>query len=66
LFYRQIARFALRHLRPGGLLFFEINEALGAEVCLLLADNGFTGVELKTDMQGKNRMVKAVLPALQS
>ncbi len=62
LFYRQIARFALRHLRPNGLLFFEINEAFGAEVCLLLANNGFTGVELQTDMQGKHRMVKAVLP----
>ncbi len=64
LFYRQIARFALRYLRANGLLFFEINEAFGDEVCLLLADNGFTGVELKTDMQGKHRMVKAVLPAL--
>jgi len=66
LFYRQIARFALRHLRPEGLLFFEINEAFGAEVCHLLSDNGFTGIELKTDMQGKHRMVKAVLPAVNS
>jgi release factor glutamine methyltransferase len=60
LFYREIARFALAHLNPGGLLFFEINEALGKHMITLLEELGFTGVELKQDLQGKDRMLKAV------
>lgn len=63
LFYRTIAAFAKQHLRPGGLLFFEINEALGQETADLLTAQGFVAVELRKDMQGKDRMIKAVLPA---
>jgi release factor glutamine methyltransferase len=59
-FYRAIATFALQHLAPGGQLYFEINEALGKETMELLADKGFTAIELKQDLQGKNRMVKAI------
>lgn len=62
LFYRTIATFAQQHLRPGGMLFFEINEALGQETAGLLTNQGFIQVELRKDMQGKNRMIKAVLP----
>ncbi|BAV08402.1 release factor glutamine methyltransferase [Filimonas lacunae] len=60
LFYRTIAVFAQQHLKAQGLLFFEINEALGEETVQLLAHNGFTQIELKKDMQGKDRMIKAV------
>lgn len=63
LFYRTIAGFAQKHLKPGGLLFFEINEALGQETVDLLASERFTGIELQKDMQGKDRMIKASLPA---
>ncbi len=59
LFYRKIADFALLHLKENGLLFFEINESLGDEVCALLASKGFNDVELKKDLQGKDRMIKA-------
>jgi release factor glutamine methyltransferase len=61
-FYQAIAGFAAGHLQPGGQLYFEINEALGKETIQLLADKGFTAIELKKDLQGKNRMVKALLP----
>jgi release factor glutamine methyltransferase len=61
LFYRSIGTFALRHLHPGGLLFFEINEGLGAEVCALLEKLGFADVVLKKDMQGNHRMARAAL-----
>lgn len=60
LFYRKIADFALIHLHSNGLLFFEINEALGKAVCDMLASKGFAGIELRKDLQGKDRMVKAV------
>lgn len=62
LFYRTIAAFAQQHLVPGGSLFFEINEALGADTVQLLAAAGFMDVELRQDMQGKDRMIRAVLP----
>jgi len=60
LFHKKIAGFARLHLRENGLLFFEINESLGDEVCSLLSANGFIEVELKKDMQGKDRMVRGM------
>lgn len=59
LFYRQIAAFARRKLRSGGLLFFEINESYGAETCELLRKAGFQNIELRKDLNGKDRMIKA-------
>ncbi len=60
LFYRAIIAFALSHLEPGGLLFLEINENLGAETLNLLRHNGFQSIELRQDLPGKDRMIKAV------
>jgi release factor glutamine methyltransferase len=59
LFYKKIADFALLHLYKDGVLFFEINESLGSEVCGILAEKGFVDIVLKKDMQGKERMVRA-------
>jgi len=59
LFYKAIADFALNHLVENGLLFFEINESFGEETIALLADKGFKNIELKKDMSGRDRMVKA-------
>lgn len=59
LFYRKLAGFAVTHLRPGGFLFVEINEALGDEVCKLFQLSGLANVQLRKDMQGKDRIVKA-------
>jgi release factor glutamine methyltransferase len=61
LFYRKLADFSLSHLSPNGNLFVEINESLGKEVAELFQKKGFKSVELKKDMQGKERMVRAVL-----
>ncbi len=58
LFYRHIADFSLKHLRPEGSLFLEINEALGMETCELLGQKGFK-TELRKDLRGKDRMVMA-------
>jgi release factor glutamine methyltransferase len=57
LFYRNIASFAKTHLAQQGLVFLEINEALGKEVVELYEKEGYA-VELKKDMQGKDRMLK--------
>ena len=62
LFYRTIAGFAIKQLNHGGLLFFEINENFGPETVSMLLDLGFTEFQLKTDLQGKNRMVAARKP----
>ena len=59
LFYRKLAGFAVKHLNPGGSLFVEINEALGNEVVALFKNTGFADIQLKKDMQGKDRMIKA-------
>lgn len=60
LYYSAICGFAKKHLAPGGMLYFEINENLGNEVLHLLKTNGFNNVELKKDISGKDRMVKAL------
>jgi release factor glutamine methyltransferase len=59
IFYEKIADLAINSLHKNGLLFFEINEAYGNEVCSLLAENGFVDVELKKDLFGKLRMIRA-------
>jgi release factor glutamine methyltransferase len=63
LFYNAIADFAVDHLVPGGLLFFEINEAFGKETVQFLSDKGFTDIELRKDMSGRDRMIKATAPS---
>ena len=59
IYYKTIARFALKHLAEGGLLFFEINEHYPEQILKFLQETGFTETELRLDMQGKPRMVKA-------
>ncbi|MFD0765029.1 peptide chain release factor N(5)-glutamine methyltransferase [Mucilaginibacter lutimaris] len=60
IFYRAIADFANKHLNSGGQLFFEINESFGKEMVDLLDDKLFNNVELRKDMSGKDRMLKAI------
>lgn len=59
LFYRAIARFALRHLTPQGRLFFEINAAYGPQTCQMLRDEGFGELEMRQDINGRDRMISA-------
>lgn len=62
LFYEAIAEFALKTLSQQGLLFFEINANLGKETIDLLAHKGFINIELRKDMQGKDRMICCIRP----
>ena len=57
-FYDAISSFGQQHLHKNGLLFLEINESFGNEVADMLTAKGYANVELRKDMQGKDRMVK--------
>lgn len=61
LFYREIALFGLKALNENGILFFEIHEDYGIAVKEMLISLGYFRVELKQDLQEKDRMVKAIL-----
>ena len=58
LFYRAIAHYASKALKPGGRLLFETNTAYAHEVAQTMADEGFTAIEVRNDCFGKPRMVK--------
>lgn len=60
LFYRAIARYASKALKPGGRLLFETNTAYVHEVAQTMANEGFTAIEVRNDCFGKPRMVKGV------
>ncbi|WP_233509374.1 peptide chain release factor N(5)-glutamine methyltransferase [Pedobacter chinensis] len=63
IFYKAIADFAKTNLKSDGLLYLEINEYLGYEMVQMLKEKGFLNIELRQDMQGKDRMIKANLPS---
>ena len=56
-FYRAIARWAQRFLRPGGVGIVEINEALGEETAAVYRDAGFENVKILPDFYKKTRFV---------
>jgi len=59
-FYRAIAIFAEKNLAKNGSLYLEINQYLGKEMILLLGEYNFKNIELRKDIFGNDRMVKAV------
>jgi release factor glutamine methyltransferase len=59
-FYKAIARLAKLHLSTNGQLFFEIHYDQGDAMIALLDDMHFHA-ELRTDLFGKDRMVRASL-----
>ena len=59
-FYEEISKKALTVLRKNGYLYFEINENFGNETVKLLEEIGFVNIELKKDINGKDRMIKAM------
>jgi len=58
-FYNEIADYGKEKLNEGGSIYVEIYETLGEEVKNLFQSKGYTSVELKKDLQGKDRMIKA-------
>jgi len=60
IFYKKIASLAFNFLNENGKLFFEINAKFGKETIEMLVDIGFVNIELKKDMNDKDRMIKAI------
>ncbi len=61
LFYRAICRFGREHLREGGTLWFEINEALGSESRSLIEEEGYRNVLIHKDINDKDRFISATM-----
>ena len=59
LFYRAIALYALKHLKPKGRLYFEINQGYPNETAHLLTQMGFCQVEVHSDCFEKSRIISA-------
>lgn len=57
LFYRALADWAEVLLQPSGKVFWEINEALGDELCAYLQARGFKSVSLRKDFRERPRFV---------
>ena len=59
LFYTAITRYAARHLRPNGRLYFEINPKYADEIEDFVNLQGFTQTNIISDSFGKSRFVEA-------
>lgn len=59
LFYRAIARYAMRNLRKGGWLLFECNTLYAHDTAQMVSDMGFAKSVVEDDCFGKPRFVKA-------
>jgi len=60
-FYKALAKFGKKRLYESGRIYMEIHEGLGNDVTGLFNQYGYSDIELKKDMQGKDRMVKVGL-----
>jgi release factor glutamine methyltransferase len=59
-YYKEIAKIATNNLNKNGLLFFEINENYSKQIIELLSNLNFVDIELKKDINGRNRIIKSV------
>lgn len=60
-FYRAIAEIGQTEaLKPGGCIYVEINQQLGKETMTLFESYGYHSVELRKDIYGNERMIKAI------
>ena len=57
-FYRAIARWAQRFLRPGGVGLVEINQDLGPETAALFRDAGLKNIQILPDFRKNIRFVR--------
>ena len=60
LFYERIAMLGEDLLKEEGRLFFEIHRSRGEEVCAMLQRKGYREIELRKDLSGNERMIRAV------
>lgn len=59
-YYQTIASLGFEMLKEGGSLYVEINRAYGQQTVQLLEKVGYNKVELRKDLFGNDRMIKAI------
>ncbi len=59
IFYRAIAKSAIKLLKKGGKLYFEIHEIFAQETMVMLREMGYVDVRLRLDINDKARMICA-------
>lgn len=64
IFYRAISAYAVKALKAGGRLYFEINPRFRDAMTAMLADDGFTDIDTRRDYLGRYRFVSASKPAI--
>lgn len=62
LFYRAITKQSWQWLKPGGWIFYEINEAMGQSLHEMMNDLGFQEIRIKQDIHDKDRFLCARKP----
>jgi len=60
IFYSAIADFGKGKLSSKGVIYVEIHEGLGAQIRKLFQEKGYGFIEIKKDLQGKDRMAKVM------
>jgi len=63
IFYKAIAKFAKCHLKEKGRIYVEVHEEYAKQVKIIFENAGLIS-EIKKDIYGKERMVKAVKPGI--
>jgi release factor glutamine methyltransferase len=58
-FYKALIAFGKEKLQSGGYLFVDVHENYGTETKELIETAGYKEVEMKKDLQGKHRMIRA-------
>lgn len=61
-FYRCILKEARGHLVPGGRIWLEIGYDQAEDVTRIAQENGYTGITVRKDLAGLDRVVGAALP----
>ena len=57
IFFKSIAAFGMKCLKPQGKVFFEINETIPDDVADILKQYGYMNIAVRKDLNGKWRMV---------
>jgi release factor glutamine methyltransferase len=60
IFYKAIASLAKYTLKKGGQLYFEFHEKYAEELIQLMEEEGFVNIEVRKDLQLKDRMLRCV------
>lgn len=58
IFYKAISEFGKKHLKTDGVIYVEIHESRGNELINVFREWDYSSIELRKDMQGKERLVK--------